>query len=54
VAQTSFAALAPGSIGAYRVDVTIPPDAPTGDAVPVVLQIGGQQSSPVTMAIQAE
>ena len=53
-AQVSFAGLDPGSIGVYRVDITIPADAPAGDAVPVTLEIGGQQSLPVTMAIQAE
>ncbi|HTM50992.1 MAG TPA: hypothetical protein VL285_19985 [Bryobacteraceae bacterium] len=50
----SFAGLAPGLIGVYRVDVVVPANAPVGDAIPVVIQMGGQQSSPVTMAVQAE
>jgi uncharacterized protein (TIGR03437 family) len=53
-APVSFAGLAPGLVGIYRVDVVIPDNAPAGDAVPVVLESGGQPSSPVTMAIQQQ
>jgi len=44
--------LAPGWVGLYQVNVQVPAGAPSGDAVPVVLQMAGQNSNIVTMAIQ--
>jgi uncharacterized protein (TIGR03437 family) len=48
----SFAGLAPGFVGLYQVNVQIPQSAPTGDAVSVVLSIGGTISNTVTIAIE--
>ena len=47
-----FAGLAPGNVGLYQVNVTIPSGTPSGDAVPVFLDVGGTLSNAVTMAIQ--
>ena len=38
-APVSFAGLAPGMVGAYRVDAAIPSEAPSGDTVPVVITL---------------
>lgn len=51
-AQVTFAGLAPGWVGLYQVNVQVPANAPVGDAVPLVLSVGGVVSNPVTMAIQ--
>lgn len=45
--------LVPGQIGIYFVSAIVPADAPTGDAVPVVLSANGVESQLVTMAVQA-
>ncbi len=50
-APVQFSGLAPGSVGLYQVNVTIPADAVTGDAVPVQITIGGILSNTVTVAI---
>jgi uncharacterized protein (TIGR03437 family) len=47
-----FAGLAPGFVGLYQVNVTVPSSAPSGNAVPLVLTINGAASNTVTMAIQ--
>jgi uncharacterized protein (TIGR03437 family) len=47
-----FAGLAPGFVGLYQVNVQIPFNAPTGDAIPVALTVGGVTSNTVTIAIQ--
>jgi len=51
-APVSFAGLAPGFVGLYQVNVQVPDGTPTGDAVPVVLAIGGVTSNAVTIATQ--
>jgi uncharacterized protein (TIGR03437 family) len=55
-AQVIFAGLAPGFVGLYQVNVQVPDVAPTGDVVPVVLTMAGQNgvvsSPPVTIAVQ--
>lgn len=51
-ANVVFSGLAPGSVGLYQVDVQIPNDVTPGDAVPVVLTIGGATSNTVTVAVQ--
>lgn len=51
-ATVSFSGLAPGFVSLYQVNVQIPNGAPTGDAVPVVLSIGGVQANTVTIAVQ--
>jgi uncharacterized protein (TIGR03437 family) len=52
----SFAGLAPGFVGLYQVNAQVPANAPTGDAVPVVLTMtgpnGAVSSLPVTIAVQ--
>jgi len=44
--------LANGLLGVNQVDVTVPQNAPIGDAIPVILAIGGAMSSAVTIALQ--
>ena len=51
-APVSFAGLAPGWVGLYQVNVQIPATAPTGDAVPIALSVGGAASNQVTIAIR--
>ena len=51
-AGVTFSGLAPGAAGLYQVNVTIPTGVPTGDAVPVVLTIGGAASNTVTIAVR--
>jgi uncharacterized protein (TIGR03437 family) len=51
-AVVSFAGLAPGFVGLYQVNAQVPGGVATGDAVPVVLSVGGASSNSVTMAIQ--
>lgn len=50
-ATVSFSGLSPGFVGLYQVNAQVPPAAPTGNAVPLVLTIGGRQSNTVTIAI---
>jgi uncharacterized protein (TIGR03437 family) len=52
VAQVTFSGLAPGAVGLYQVNVQVPAGAPSGDAVPVILSIGGVASNTVTIAVQ--
>ena len=52
-ASVSFSGLAPGFVGLYQVNIQVPQNAPVGDAVPVVLSIGGVTSNTVTMAVQS-
>jgi uncharacterized protein (TIGR03437 family) len=47
-----FAGLAPGFIGLYQVNVTIPTSMPPGLGVPLTLKVEGQQSNSVLVAIQ--
>ncbi len=42
----SFQGLAPGSVGLYQVNVTLPATVPTGDQVPVVIEQNGIRSNP--------
>jgi uncharacterized protein (TIGR03437 family) len=48
----SFSGLAPGFPGLYQVNAQVPAEAPTGDAVPVMIGIGGTNSNTVTIAVQ--
>jgi uncharacterized protein (TIGR03437 family) len=50
-ATVSFSGLAPGFVGLYQVNVEVPANAPAGDAVPVVLTVGGVTANTVTVAI---
>jgi uncharacterized protein (TIGR03437 family) len=47
-----FSGLSPGFVGLYQVNLQIPSNAPSGDAVPVVLTIAGVTSNTATIAIQ--
>jgi uncharacterized protein (TIGR03437 family) len=51
-ANVTFSGLSPGFVGLYQVNLQIPPNAPSGDAVPVVLTISGVTSNTATIAIQ--
>jgi uncharacterized protein (TIGR03437 family) len=51
-AAVTFAGLAPGFVGLYQVNAQIPQSALTGDAVSVVLSIGGTTSNTVTISIE--
>jgi uncharacterized protein (TIGR03437 family) len=50
-ANVTFYGLAPGFVGLYQVNAQVPAGLPAGDAVPLVLTIGGQTSNTVTVAI---
>jgi uncharacterized protein (TIGR03437 family) len=48
----SFSGLAPGYVGLYQVNFQIPTNASSGNAITVVLSIGGASSNTATIAIQ--
>ena len=51
-AQVLFSGLQPQFVGVNQVNIVIPPNAPTGDAIPLQLQMGGITSpSTVTIAV---
>ncbi len=50
-APVSFSGLT-GFVGLYQVNVQVPSNASTGDAVEVVLTIGGVPTNTVTIAVQ--
>jgi uncharacterized protein (TIGR03437 family) len=47
----AYAGLAPGFVGLFQVNVQVPPAAPSGRAVPLVLSVAGAASNSVTIAI---
>jgi uncharacterized protein (TIGR03437 family) len=51
-AAVPFAGLAPGFVGLYQVNATVPTGVAPGASVPVVLSVAGAASVPVTVAIQ--
>jgi beta-glucosidase len=51
-APVQFSGLAPGSVGEYQVNALVPSNAPTGDAVSLILSIGGATSNAVEIAVQ--
>ncbi|MCH7979681.1 MAG: hypothetical protein IH935_11995 [Acidobacteria bacterium] len=51
-APVQFAGLAPGFTGLYQVNAVVPAGVTPGDDVPVVLNVAGQTSPTVTMAVQ--
>ncbi len=51
-AQVLWSGLAPGTVGLYQVNVRVPANAPTGNAIPVFLSIGGATSNTVEIAVQ--
>jgi uncharacterized protein (TIGR03437 family) len=52
VTDNFFSGLAPGFVGLYQVNVQVPANAPTGNAVPLVISIGAVSSNTVTIAVQ--
>jgi uncharacterized protein (TIGR03437 family) len=52
VAQVLFSGLTPGYAGLYQVNAVVPSGITTGDTVPVVLSVAGQDSPAVTMAVR--
>jgi uncharacterized protein (TIGR03437 family) len=50
-APVSFSGLAPGFLGLYQVNAQVPPNSPTGSAVPVTISVGGSTSNQATLAI---
>ncbi len=51
-APVAFAGMSPQFVAVYQVNVTVPADAPTGDAVPLIIEIGGKKSrDDVTIAV---
>jgi endo-1,4-beta-xylanase len=52
-ANLDYASSAPGFAGLMQINLRVPPEAPTGAAVPVILTVGTAQSpSGVTIAVQ--
>jgi trimeric autotransporter adhesin len=51
-APVMFSGLAPGFIGLYQVNVTVPTSAPVGDGVPLTLTVGSSTSNTATIAVQ--
>lgn len=47
-----FSGLAPGFVGIYQVNARVPEGAPVGNAVSLQIQIRGQDSNSVTLAIR--
>ncbi|MDP8981073.1 MAG: hypothetical protein M3O35_10825 [Acidobacteriota bacterium] len=47
-----FSGLAPGFVGLYQINFKIPDTAPSGNAVPISLTIGGVASNTATIAIE--
>ena len=51
-AIVKFAGPAPGFVGLGQVNILVPSGVPTGDAVPLILEINGQKSKPAPVAIR--
>jgi uncharacterized protein (TIGR03437 family) len=50
-ANVSFFGLTPGFVGLYQINAQVPAGVPAGNAIPLVLTIGGQPSNTVSVAI---
>lgn len=50
-AAVNFSGLAPGYVGLYQINAVVPQGVPSGNAVPVTINIAGQISPQVAMAI---
>jgi len=50
-AQAVFTGLTPTTVGLYQINVTIPANAPTGNSIPLQLDVGGTNSNVVNIAI---
>lgn len=51
-ASIQFLGLAPGFIGLAQANVAIPAGSPTGDAVPLIINVGGQPSNTVVISVR--
>lgn len=51
-AQVLFAGLAPGYVGLYQVDLLVPSGLASSNSTPLVLNVAGASSAPVTVAIK--
>lgn len=51
-AEVLYAGLAPGFVGLYQVNAVVPGDAPSGDAVPVIVSARGVSSNAATIAVK--
>jgi uncharacterized protein (TIGR03437 family) len=51
-AEIQFLGLAPGFIGLAQANVAIPAGAPTGEAVPLIVNVGGQPSNSVGISVR--
>lgn len=50
-ATVEFSGLAPGFVGLWQLNVRIPANAPTGNAVPLIVSVDGRTSNQTTVAI---
>ena len=51
-AQVAFSGLAPGFVGLWQVNAVIPPDAPSGSEVPLLIGMSGAASNQVSLSIR--
>ncbi|MCU1330294.1 MAG: repeat containing protein, partial [Bryobacterales bacterium] len=51
-AEVLFSGLAPGFVGLYQINARVPIGAPAGEAVPLVVSIGGAASNAVTIGVR--
>jgi len=51
-AEVQFSGLAPDFVGLYQVNARVPEETRASDTVPLQIQIGGQTSNTVTIAVQ--
>jgi uncharacterized protein (TIGR03437 family) len=51
-ANVEFSGLAPGSVGVYQVNATVPKGVKPGPNVPVAISAAGESSPPVTLPIE--
>ena len=51
-APVYFSGLNPGNVGLYQINSAVPAGVTPGTAVPIVVNVAGQQSTPVTINIQ--
>jgi uncharacterized protein (TIGR03437 family) len=50
-ATVFFSGLAPGFVGLWQLNIVVPPNAPTGNAVPLVVTLNGQTGLTTTIAV---
>jgi uncharacterized protein (TIGR03437 family) len=51
-AEIQFLGLTPGFVGLAQANLIVPADAPIGPDVPVIINIGGQPSNVMVIAIE--